>query len=197
MLSRRAEQGVTLIELMIGLTVLGILIMIGLPAMGHWLQNTQIRTHAETTFSGLQLARAEALKRNAAVRFQFVESLTAGCVLTPLGKSWVVSLGDPTGVCNQDPTPDDTATAMIIQKKDGMEGSPNTVLQSNASIAVFNGLGRLTTGTLTINITNPAGGACGDQPGQMRCMRVVVSSGGQVRMCDPQVTDATDPRLCP
>jgi hypothetical protein len=31
----------------------------------------------------------------------------------------------------------------------------------------------------------------------MRCMRVVVSTGGQVRMCDPQVLDATDPRVCP
>jgi type IV fimbrial biogenesis protein FimT len=194
MLIRRTEQGVTLIELMIGITVLGILIMIGLPAMGHWLQNTQIRTHAETTFSGLQLARAEALKRNASVRFQFVESLTTGCVLTTLGKSWVVSLGDPAGVCAEDPS--DTG-AMIIQKKDGMEGSPNTVLTSSASVVVFNGLGRLTTGALTVNITNPAGGACGDQPGQMRCMRVVVSTGGQVRMCDPQVGDATDPRICP
>jgi type IV fimbrial biogenesis protein FimT len=195
MLNRRTVQGVTLIELMIGLTVLGILLMIGLPAMGHWLQNTQIRTHAETTFSGLQLARAEALKRNAAVRFQFVESLTTGCVLTPLGKSWIVSLGDPAGVCAEDPS--DTG-AMIIQKKDGMEGSANTVLTSNASVIVFNGLGRLVGGgTLTVNISNPAGGACGDQPGQMRCMRVVVSTGGQVRMCDPQVLDATDPRVCP
>jgi len=191
---RRTVQGVTLIELMIGITVLGILIMIGLPAMGHWLQNTQIRTHAETTFSGLQLARSEALKRNSSVRFQFVESLTTGCVLTPLGKSWVVSLGDPAGLCAEEPS---ETGAMIIQKKDGMEGSPNTVLTSSASVVVVNGQRRLTTGALTVNITNPAGGACGDQPGQMRCMRVVVSSGGQVRMCDPQVLDATDPRICP
>jgi type IV fimbrial biogenesis protein FimT len=192
---RRTVQGVTLIELMIGITVLGILIMIGLPAMGHWLQNTQIRTHAETTFSGLQLARSEALKRNSSVRFQFVESLTTGCVLTPLGKSWVVSLGDPAGLCAEEPS---ETGAMIIQKKDGAEGSPNTVLESSASVIVFNGLGRMTGGgTLTVNITNPAGGVCGTVPGQMRCMRVVVSSGGQVRMCDPQVTDATDPRICP
>ena len=142
MLMRRAEQGVTLIELLIGITVLGILLAIGLPAMGHWLQNTQIRTQAETTFSGLQLARAEALKRNAAVRFQFVESLTSGCVITALGKSWVVSLGDPSGVCEQEPS-DDPTTAQIIQKKDGMEGSPNATMNSSASIVVFNGLGRV------------------------------------------------------
>jgi hypothetical protein len=30
----------------------------------------------------------------------------------------------------------------------------------------------------------------------MRCLRVVVSSSGSVRMCDPAVTDATDPRAC-
>ena len=110
--------------------------------------------------------------------------------------SWVVSLGDPSGVCEQEPS-DDPTTAQIIQKKDGMEGSPNATMNSSASIVVFNGLGRVTTGAVTIDIDNPAGGACGDQPGQMRCMRVVVSTGGGVRMCDRQVTDATDPRKCP
>jgi hypothetical protein len=30
----------------------------------------------------------------------------------------------------------------------------------------------------------------------MRCLRVNVASGGDVRMCDPAVLDNTDPRFC-
>ena len=193
-LGRRAVRGFTLIELMIGLTGLGILIMIGLPAMNNWLQNTQIRTRAETTFAGLQLARAEALKRNGNVRFQLVDSLTSGCVLTPNGRSWIVSILDPAGSC--DAAPSDPG-AQIIQKNDGSNGSPNTNLASTVSLLTFNGLGRTSgAASATIDITNPVGGACGTAPGTMRCMRIVVTAGGQMRMCDPAVTDATDPRYC-
>jgi type IV fimbrial biogenesis protein FimT len=187
------EHGFTLVELLIAMAVLGIVIMIGLPSMTTWIQNTQIRTHAETTVSGLQLARAEALKRNATVRFQFVSSLTAACVLSVSGKSWVVSLSDPTALCNVDPS--DTAAPLIIQKKDGNEGSPNTALTSGAAAVVFNGLGRSTGGNVTINITNPVG-ACGSGVGQLRCLQIQVTPGGQLRMCDPAVTSATDPRFC-
>jgi type IV fimbrial biogenesis protein FimT len=190
----QAEHGFTLVEMLIAIAVLGILIMIGLPSMTTWIQNTQIRTHAETTVSGLQLARAEALKRNATVRFQFVNSLTASCALSTSGKSWVVSLTDPTGLCNLDPS--ETVSPMIIQKKDGSEGSPNTTLAAGASAVVFNGLGRSTGGNVTIDITNTVGGACGSAVGQMRCLQIQVTPGGQLRMCDPAVTSATDPRFC-
>jgi type IV fimbrial biogenesis protein FimT len=72
-----------------------------------------------------------------------------------------------------------------------------------ATTVTFNGLGRVT-GAAPItqidvrHVTDPIGGNC--QPaGPMRCMRLNISSGGQVRMCDPAVNpavDPTDPRLC-
>ena len=71
------QHGVTLIELMITITVFGIAISLGAPAYTEWIQNTQIRTAAESVLSGLQLARAEGLKRNATVRFQLMTSMDA------------------------------------------------------------------------------------------------------------------------
>jgi len=193
-----AARGFTLIELMITLAVLGMLIMIALPNMGTWLQNTQIRTSAEAMQAGLQLARAEALKRNTAVRFQLVNSLTSSCALTTSGRNWVVSLADPSGLCNMDAS--DTVAPQIIQKRSSAEGSPNAVVTATGgSSVVFNGLGRPAAGSLTeINVTNPNNGACktaaGNEP--MRCLRIAVNAGGAVRMCDPAVDDATDPRKC-
>jgi type IV fimbrial biogenesis protein FimT len=192
------QRGFSLIELLIGLVVLGIVMMIGMPSLATWIQNTQIRNQAEAVYSGLQMARAEALRRNTQVRFQLFDTLNAGCAASTSGKSWVVSLADSSGQCNLAPA--DTAP-QIIQKKDGAEGSTNTALAATGgALVTFNGLGRVVNvGPLTqVNITNPVGGACKTAAGAepMRCLRIQVASGGQMRMCDPAVTAATDPRRC-
>ena len=191
--------GFTLIEMMITLAVFALLLMVGLPSMTIWLQNQQIRTSAEGLQAGLQLARAEALRRNGPVRFQLVDTLTAACVLANNGTNWIVSLADPTGLC--DVAPSDIAAPLAIQKRSGREGTPNAVVTAAngaaaATTVTFNGLGRATgvTPITQIAVTNTSGGLC--QPaGPMRCLQLNISSGGQVRMCDPTVTDLTDPRL--
>jgi type IV fimbrial biogenesis protein FimT len=99
----------------------------------------------------------------------------------------------------------------VIQTRVHEEGTPNVNIATtpNGSFAVtFTPLGAVTTnadGTATVtrmDFVNPSGGACQtDSPaGAMRCLRIVVSGGGSVRMCDPQLTAlgmTTDPRACP
>jgi len=191
---------------MITLAVFALLIMLGLPGMTTWLQNVQIRTSAETLQMGLQFARAEALRRNAKVRFQLVDSLAGGCALKDNGTSWVINLGDidVTGKCDQAESED--ADPRILQKRSGAEGTSNTTVESagGARAVVFSGLGRVTAelGVVSIaqiDIRNPAGGDCQVNAGRMRCLRLTVSNGGEVRMCDPAVDPAiyvNDPRLC-
>jgi type IV fimbrial biogenesis protein FimT len=188
-------SGFTLIEVMITLAVLSLLLMIGLPGMNTWLQNTQIRASAEAIQAGLQLARAEALRRNVSVRFQLVDSLAGGCALANTGTSWVVSLADVTGSC--DAAEADDVAPQILQKRGGGEGTPNAVVNATAANVVFNGLGRITGGgaAVQIDVTNAAGN-CQTAGGPMRCLRLNVTTGGQIRMCDPAVIDNTDPRFC-
>lgn len=203
----KRSHGFTLIELAITIFVMALLLMVGLPSMNTWLQNQQLRTSAESVQAGLQFARAEALRRNAPVRFQLVDTLTAACVLADTGTNWIVSLQDPTGLC--DVAPSDTNAPLAIQKRSGAEGTPNAVIAGTngaapapvvaANTVIFTGLGRVS-GALALPITrisvsNTSGGAC--QPaGPMRCLRLDISTAGQVRMCDPAVTDNTDPRFC-
>ena len=185
--------GFTIIELMVTVTVLGIVLMIGLPNLSAWLQNTQIRNSAEAMVAGLQLARAEALRRNRQVHFYIVDSLEATCGVATTGGNWVVSMVDPSGKCHE--APSDTVDPFIIQKRSGQEGTPNAAVTASASSIIYNGLGN-TTGTLQLNVSNPTGGACQTAAGPMRCLQVNVTSSGSVRMCDPAVADATDPRKC-
>lgn len=192
-------RGITLIELAIGLAIIGILLSLALPAFSLFLQNTQIKNAAETTLAGMTLARAEAVRRNATVRFQFVSSLTSGCTLNAASLNWVVSLADPTGAC--DAAPSDTAAPQIIQKKSAQEGNQNiAVATTGGSTLVFNALGRMVGAGITqVDFSNPTG-TCEHVDatnGTMRCMRIMVSTGGQVKMCDPKVDPTgTDPRRC-
>jgi type IV fimbrial biogenesis protein FimT len=201
-LMRRGQAGVSLIEMMMAITILGLLIMIGLPNMTIWLNNSQIRTAGETVLSGLTLARTEAVRRNATVRFNLVSDLTSSCVLATGGTSWVVSLADPTGAC--DTAPSDSGP--VLQVRSGAEGTSRAVVEATGAATVhFNGLGRVTSPSGAANMTkielsNPTGGTCQHQDpsdGTMRCLRVNISPGGEVKMCDPAVSDATDPRKCP
>jgi type IV fimbrial biogenesis protein FimT len=197
---------VSLIELMIGLAIMALLIMIGLPNMATWLSNAQIRTAGETMLAGLTLARTEAVRRNQIVRFQMVDNLTSGCAISISGADWVVSMDDPTGACDaaaSDPAPADPPPR-IIQKRSGSEGTTRAVLAATTAGTVhFNGLGRVTSPGGAANMTqlaisNPSGGTCEHvDGGNMRCLRINISVGGEARMCDPAVTDATDPRICP
>ena len=196
----KRTHGFTLIELMITFAVFALLLMVGLPSMSTWLQNQQIRTSAEGLQAGLQFARAEALRRNVPVRFQLVDTMTGTCVLANTGTNWIVSLNDPTGLCDIDPS--DIAAPLTIQKRSGAEGTPNAVVAATNGLAaattvMFNGLGRVSgAGAITqIGVTNTNGGLC--QPaGPMRCLQINISSGGSPRMCEPAVTDLTDPRHC-
>jgi len=199
---RRIQQGFSLIELMIGLAIVALVLLAALPSFTIFLQNSQIRNGAESVLDGLNLARTEAVRRNAIIRFQFVSDLTAACVTSTTSLAWVVSQADPTGACNASPS--DTVAPQLIQARSATEGTKNVaVAVTGGAIATFNGLGRLQSAGITqIDISNTTG-TCqyvDTVNGKMRCLRIIVSTGGQARMCDPQVATPVppviDPRAC-
>lgn len=195
------SRGVSLIELAVAMAILAILVMAGLPSFGAWLQNTQIRTAADAVLNGVQVARAEAVRRNTTVRFQLTDTLTNACALSTTGANWIVSLDNPVGACATTPWDEVTASTMrILQVRPSSDGTPNAVVAASQDTIVFNGLGRVTpvpASNITIDVTNPTGGVCAttSTPAPMRCLRIVVSTGGQVRLCDPAFA-STDPQGC-
>jgi type IV fimbrial biogenesis protein FimT len=110
-----------------------------------------------------------------------------------------VSLDDPVGNCNV-AAADDVAPR-ILKVGAAAESARNAAVNAGGvSLITFNGLGQANTAA-TIDVTNPAAGACitsatTGATDRVRCLRVTVSVGGQVRMCDTAVTDVNDPRRC-
>lgn len=197
------QRGVSLIETMIGLVIVSMLLAVGVPSFSTFMQNSHIRNAAEAMQNGLSLARAEAVQRNTNVRFTLgaASSWTVGCV---------AAVGD----LDNDGVVDCPAT---IQARAAAEGSAHAAVALSEVVAAtnaaattpvitseisFNGLGKVRAlpggNNAVLDISNPTGGACATAGGPMRCLRVVVSTGGQVRMCDPKLSTSnpSDPQAC-
>ncbi|HVS27697.1 MAG TPA: GspH/FimT family pseudopilin [Burkholderiales bacterium] len=192
----KSFAGFTLIELMIAIAIIGVLLVAGFPEMYTFIQNTKIRSYAETISTGMQLARGEAVKRNTRIQFMLTNNTPNAATLPTLAAG---NTGDPTGVnwavMNYQSTGVYTA-ADFVQGSDNFS-SPNVTVNAGDATIVFNGLGRndLASAT-TIQVTNPNSGTCFAVGGPMRCLNIVVQSGGQIRMCDPAITTAGDTRKC-
>jgi type IV fimbrial biogenesis protein FimT len=166
----------TLIEVMIGLAVFGILVMMALPDYTAWIQNTKIRNAAESVQNGLQLARSEAIRRNTDVAFVFGSA-----------SGWSVNV---------------VAPAATVQSRSSGQGSVGVTVApvpAAATTVTFNSLGRI---CVNADGSAPLTQVDFDVPPSVlpaettRDLRVAVSNGGRIRMCDPNVTDTSDTRSC-
>lgn len=199
-MKHHSQQGVTLIETLIGMTLLVILIKIAAPSYITWITNNKVRASAESILNGLQLARTEAMKRNTTVRFQLVSDLTSACTVSSSGTNWVVSQENAASKCNI--APSDTTSPKTIQARSAAEGSSGISVAatlsggSNASV-VFDSFGRVQLSSLGSTISSIYIKPSGASNGTYRDMKIVVNAGGTVMMCDPAVTTTGDPRKCP
>ena len=197
----KPNAGFTLVEMMISVAILAILLGIGMPSFQRFIENTKIRTTADSLQAGLNLARTEALRRNARVSFWLVNNVSASCARSASGTSWVVAFDNPAGVCNA--AASDTAVPRIIQSYSGSDGS------SGMGVSALNGAGNAAS-CITFNGFGTVEPNCGanevpiwrikvesaNAASTARKLDVRIISGGAVRMCDPAVTSTTDPSRC-
>jgi len=201
------QAGVTLIELIVVMVLVGVFIAMSAPIFTAWMQDARIRTTASTISAGLQLAKAEAVSRNTLVRFQLTTTLDAGCALSVNGSNWVINMvaaanagaNSVEGSC--DSAPSTTAPPQILHTRSAQDGGGSSQVAASDSAIIFNGLGRQSAqgaaapALTTFDISNPSAGQCAADSGSVTCLRVIVTAAGQVRMCNP-VLAATDPQGC-
>ena len=95
------HRGYTLIELMITLTLFGILLAAAIPAFSTWTANARVRSVAESIQNGLRLAQTEAVRRNRQTVFALTNATpAAGAALAANGSNWFIQTlplvaGDP------------------------------------------------------------------------------------------------------
>lgn len=195
----RAISGFTLVELAVTIALLAIIAAIALPSYNTWMLNIKVRNAAESMQNGLNMARIEAIRRNQNVRFQLVSNLSNSCALSATANNWVVSLDDPASLCAQ--AASETQSPRLIQKHASGDGSDfvtvatsNTSNTTTSSTVIFNGQGQLVTSITPITTINFDTSV---NAGSSRNLRITIASpGGQIRLCDPNVSSQTDPRGC-
>ena len=170
-LTFRKSAGFSLIELMVSVVVLGILASIAVPSFQTWIRNTQIRNAAESITNGLQRARAEAVSRNTNTSF-----------VLGTDSSWTISVVNP---------------ALTIDQRLASEGSKNvtrTVLPTAATTVTFSNVGLVV--SPNADGSNPITQVDLVAAGGSQNLRVTIGTGGNARMCDPNMASGSSPRAC-
>ena len=104
------DQGFTLIEMLVVLTVLAIMMVVGVPSFRSFVDGQKVKTASFGLMSGLMLARSEAIKRNTPV---IVAPATADTWIS----GWTVKAGTTT-----------------LQRQEALSGVTITKAASAASI---------------------------------------------------------------
>ena len=122
------HSGFTLIEMMIVITIVGLLIVVALPSMNEMIVNQKVKGAANELFYDLSYARSEAIKRNAVVQV-----IRTGADWTG---GWTVQVG-----------------ATVLRTQPATKGI--TASGATAASVSFNGDGRTTLGgALSFNFTS-------------------------------------------
>jgi type IV fimbrial biogenesis protein FimT len=193
------SRGFSLIEVMIVVAVLALVLMAAVPSIGAWLATLQVRNAASAISDGLQQARGEAIARNETISFWLVSGadqavLSNDCALSSASGGWVISVDSPAGACASAPSTT-VAPRLVAAHPVGDGGSDVTVsaLRADGTTAAtqvaFDGFGRVVNSAPIARIDV-------GKTASTRSLRVVVSPAGSIRMCDPTVLGATDPRRC-
>ncbi len=171
---RPRAGGFTLVELMVTVAVLGLLLVLGAPALRGVVENGRIRAAAESWQYGLTLARSEAVRRNTLVQF----------VTTDAG--WVVSTMDGT----------------VLHEGSGKERTAQldvTLTPDTATRVTYGPFGRALDPNpdnseaitqVDIESANPP------NLDSYRPLRIQLLAGGVSRVCDPELDPDSDPRAC-
>jgi len=129
-LCQRKNSGFTLIELMVTITILGILTSIAIPSFTTFIADQRIRTASFDLMSSLMLTRSEALKRNTVVTI----TPTSG---TDWASGWSISAG-----------------ATKVKQQDAFK---SLIMTGPASIS-YNSNGRLNTAASSFAVSSSASG---------------------------------------
>ena len=163
-------RGFTFLELMVALTIMGMLLMLGMPSFTTFLRNSEIRSTAESISNGLRAARSEATRLNRPVSFTLA---------TGTDPSWAINIFNPvSGTLIQPPI--QQYSRFEVGKSAQVTRLPATALQ-----VTFNGLGRIispspiaTPNLQQIDVSSVVNG-------EARTLRIYADDVHGIRMCDP------------
>ncbi|MDR3409755.1 MAG: GspH/FimT family pseudopilin [Formivibrio sp.] len=187
-------RGVTLVELMIAIVVMGILTAMAVPNYQEWMKSQQVRNITENIQNGIRTAQMEAVRRNQPVTFWMVSSLDNNCALA-VGPTWIVGNQSANGNLDAGTTdPSGQCDNTFLQRAAGTGGTTGITITStgNANCVAFNGFGQVAQTDPTC--TNPISRVTATVTSTGKA-RAITINNGNILLCDPALP-SSDPRGC-
>lgn len=182
---RPAQQGFTLLELMVVLIIGAILLSIAVPSMTQMIRNNSVGVAAEVIQNALRQAEGEAIRRNGEVDFILTDSTPSAATVSSLtakadGDNWAIRMVDS------------TAPNRYVNGVSTSQMSSDVVYQGPAGVR-FNGSGRV------LDLSSAPVGSKQifrvSRASATVAYCVFVTPGGAVKMCNPSKASG-DPRAC-
>ncbi len=159
-------RGFTLIELLTVVAIIAIAAGLAVPGFQQMVANYRVRSSAEAIINGLNQARADAVRRNAPIKF----------VLTGTGSGWAIK----------------TSADEVLRRRSDADSPGTTATSGNTSSSVtFLPTGLVDSSSTQLAEVTVSGGVTGSDT-----RKINIFGGGLIRMCNPAVTTAGDPRRC-
>lgn len=171
-MNKRYAIGVSMIEVLVTVAVLGILAAAAMPNMRNMIDTRKLKNQTETIADALRLARSEAMKRAASNNPKVVSAtVSAGAA-----SDWFLGLSNTTTACTN------AATCVLVQ---GGSSAPYMVtatecgscsVATTANLYTFSFRGVTTVGGgNSVTVTSPMN----------KTLRVDVGPTGRVSVCSP------------
>lgn len=194
------QRGLTLLELLVTISILGVLATLAVPAFTTFMTNSRLRAVADNLQSGLHVARMEALKRNE----------TTALLILDEQNNWMINRAYH---ATSNPTVD-SASITRSANSTACAGGASTP----ASYQLRRSCGESQGVTLASNFSSTNPGVLFDSQGRAWLLSgdslpslatfelcasgassqysIAISAGGQARSCNRSISSATDPRYC-
>ena len=160
-------RGFTVVELLVVVAIVAVGASLAVPGVAQMIANRKVQTVAESIVNGLNLARTEAVRRNTAVNF----------TLRGDGLGWTVA---------------QVSSGTTLQSfSDPAWNGVSIASTGSADTATFLATGLRQTGGSQLSELTVASNVH-----DSRIRRINLFGGGLIRMCDPAIGAADDPRRC-
>lgn len=183
----------TLVELIVAMAIFVSLFFLAAPDFNAWIQNARMRTVAEAIQNGVRQAQAEAVRRNRTVVFLQTNAEPAvGAAAQANGINWAIRvlplLPNEAAEFARGGALSDVAQGVAIAGTDANNNPVSAICFNSSGQQVAVVAEGCAPSVTQFDVT---------RVGAERRLRVTVSLGGRVRMCDPdKVLSATNPDGC-
>ncbi len=191
---RRIEAGWTLVEALVGITVLAVVLSVAAPGYGTYLANARVRAAADAVASGMSAAQAEAMRRSTVIEFLVTSAApmaaNGDAPAVASARNWMVR-------APADATRGLTSAIFLRGSEDtAAAGAPTLENRAGALAIAFTPTGRVMSSAAGVLAAIAAPMVVRvSATGADRPLCVYATTTGAVKTCDPKLA-AGDFRAC-